>query len=213
MPDADNLRLCLVPHVLDKNPTVATAQSIIGSKPGRLCLPRQRFPPNCQLSLQGRKSSVHERGTEKSTCRARSIVFVAGVYQSHRDLLSETLRIIKLKLQTPNGKVFIATFFPFIPMPPSDLLAFARAAAVYHELDLALVCAIIEQESAWNTHAIRYTNPASARATSRPSAFRRRKNSPLNFLGPHASDGQVAASTASTANSLAPSVIRYSAST
>ncbi len=41
-------------------------------------------------------------------------------------------------------------------MPPSDLIALARAAAAYHELDLALVCAIIEQESAWNTHAIRY---------------------------------------------------------
>jgi soluble lytic murein transglycosylase-like protein len=55
-------------------------------------------------------------------------------------------------------------------MPPSpDLLALARAAAAaYHELDsalsassvvctgTALVCAIVEQESAWNTHAIRY---------------------------------------------------------
>ena len=54
-------------------------------------------------------------------------------------------------------------------MPPSaDLIALARAAAAYHELDFtlsvssvvytgtALVCAVIEQESAWNTHAIRY---------------------------------------------------------
>ena len=42
-------------------------------------------------------------------------------------------------------------------MPPaSDLLALARAAAAYHELDSALVCAIVEQESAWNPHAIRY---------------------------------------------------------
>jgi hypothetical protein len=42
-------------------------------------------------------------------------------------------------------------------MPPSaDLIALARAAAAYHELDAALVCAIIEQESAWNTYAIRY---------------------------------------------------------
>jgi soluble lytic murein transglycosylase-like protein len=42
-------------------------------------------------------------------------------------------------------------------MPPSpDLIALARAAAAYHELDPALVCAIIEQESAWNTYAIRY---------------------------------------------------------
>ena len=42
-------------------------------------------------------------------------------------------------------------------MPPSsDLLAIARAAAAYHELDPALVCAVIEQESAWNTYALRY---------------------------------------------------------
>jgi soluble lytic murein transglycosylase-like protein len=42
-------------------------------------------------------------------------------------------------------------------MPPSsDLIALARAAAAYHELDPALVCAIVEQESSWNTHAIRY---------------------------------------------------------
>jgi hypothetical protein len=41
-------------------------------------------------------------------------------------------------------------------MPPPDLIALARAAAAYHELDPALVCAIIEQESAWNTYAIRY---------------------------------------------------------
>ena len=54
-------------------------------------------------------------------------------------------------------------------MPPSpNLIALARAAAAYHELDFtlpvssvlytgpALVCAIIEQESAWNTYAIRY---------------------------------------------------------
>jgi hypothetical protein len=41
-------------------------------------------------------------------------------------------------------------------MPTPDLIALARAAAAYHELDAALVCAIIEQESAWNTYAIRY---------------------------------------------------------
>ena len=40
--------------------------------------------------------------------------------------------------------------------PSTDLLALARAAAAYHELDPALVCAIVEQESAWNTYAIRY---------------------------------------------------------
>ena len=41
-------------------------------------------------------------------------------------------------------------------MPPSDLIALARTAAAHHLLDPALVCAIIEQESAWNPHAIRY---------------------------------------------------------
>jgi soluble lytic murein transglycosylase-like protein len=37
-----------------------------------------------------------------------------------------------------------------------DLIALARAAAAAHELDPALVCAVVEQESAWDTHAIRY---------------------------------------------------------
>ena len=53
-------------------------------------------------------------------------------------------------------------------MPTPELIALAGAAAVNHALDFtfsvssvpytgqALVCAIIEQESAWNPHAIRY---------------------------------------------------------
>lgn len=41
-------------------------------------------------------------------------------------------------------------------MPPTDLLTIARAAAAQHALDAALVCAVIEQESAWDPHAIRY---------------------------------------------------------
>jgi soluble lytic murein transglycosylase-like protein len=40
--------------------------------------------------------------------------------------------------------------------PPADLIALARAAAAAHELDPALVCAVVEQESAWDAHAIRY---------------------------------------------------------
>jgi soluble lytic murein transglycosylase-like protein len=45
----------------------------------------------------------------------------------------------------------------FTSMPPaSDLIALAHAAAAAHELDAALVCAVIEQESAWDTDAIRY---------------------------------------------------------
>lgn len=40
--------------------------------------------------------------------------------------------------------------------PPPTLIALARAIASQHALDPALVCAIIEQESSWDTHAIRY---------------------------------------------------------
>ncbi len=66
--------------------------------------------------------------------------------------------------------------------PSSDLLALARAAASAHELDsafsgssiifsgTALVCAVIEQESAWDTHAIRYE-----------PAFRTRYVAPLSL--------------------------------
>jgi hypothetical protein len=39
---------------------------------------------------------------------------------------------------------------------PSELIVLARAAAANHSLDPALVCAIVEQESAWDPHAIRY---------------------------------------------------------
>jgi soluble lytic murein transglycosylase-like protein len=40
--------------------------------------------------------------------------------------------------------------------PPPNLVALARAIASQHALDPALVCAIVEQESSWDTHAIRY---------------------------------------------------------
>ena len=40
--------------------------------------------------------------------------------------------------------------------PTPDLISLARAAASKHALDPALVCAVVEQESAWDTHAIRY---------------------------------------------------------
>ncbi|MBZ5529478.1 MAG: lytic transglycosylase domain-containing protein [Acidobacteriia bacterium] len=40
--------------------------------------------------------------------------------------------------------------------PPEDLLALARQAAAVHGLDAALVCAVIEQESAWNPWAMRF---------------------------------------------------------
>ncbi len=39
---------------------------------------------------------------------------------------------------------------------PSQLLALARKAAAAQALDPALVCAVVEQESAWNPWAIRY---------------------------------------------------------
>jgi hypothetical protein len=46
-------------------------------------------------------------------------------------------------------------------MPPTSqtrdaLISLARAAAAAHSLDPALVCAVVEQESAWNPFAIRY---------------------------------------------------------
>jgi len=41
-------------------------------------------------------------------------------------------------------------------MPPTDLLALARSAAAKHSLDAPLVCAVIEQESTWDPHAMRY---------------------------------------------------------
>lgn len=37
-----------------------------------------------------------------------------------------------------------------------DLIALARAVAANHKLDPALVCAVTDQESAWNPYAIRY---------------------------------------------------------
>ena len=40
--------------------------------------------------------------------------------------------------------------------PPSQLVSLARKAAAQHALDPSLVCAIVEQESAWNPWAIRY---------------------------------------------------------
>jgi soluble lytic murein transglycosylase-like protein len=41
-------------------------------------------------------------------------------------------------------------------MAVADLIPFARAAAAKHALDAALVCAVIEQESAWDAQAMRY---------------------------------------------------------
>lgn len=38
----------------------------------------------------------------------------------------------------------------------AGLIALARSIAQRHSLDPALVCAVVEQESAWETHAIRY---------------------------------------------------------
>jgi hypothetical protein len=40
--------------------------------------------------------------------------------------------------------------------PSVEIIAMARAAAAKHALDPALVCAVVEQESAWDAHAIRY---------------------------------------------------------
>jgi hypothetical protein len=40
--------------------------------------------------------------------------------------------------------------------PPSQLLLLARKAAATQSLDPGLVCAVVEQESAWNPWAMRY---------------------------------------------------------
>ena len=40
--------------------------------------------------------------------------------------------------------------------PSADLIARARATAARHALDPALVCAVVEQESSWDAHAMRY---------------------------------------------------------
>ncbi len=43
-----------------------------------------------------------------------------------------------------------------ISMSVADFIPIARAAAAKHALDAALVCAVIEQESAWDPQAMRY---------------------------------------------------------
>ena len=40
--------------------------------------------------------------------------------------------------------------------PTAEFIALTRAIASAHELDPALVCAVVEQESAWDSHAMRY---------------------------------------------------------
>ncbi|HXJ17936.1 MAG TPA: lytic transglycosylase domain-containing protein [Candidatus Polarisedimenticolia bacterium] len=40
--------------------------------------------------------------------------------------------------------------------PPTDLLVLSRTIATRHNLEPALVCAIVEQESSWDAHAMRY---------------------------------------------------------
>jgi soluble lytic murein transglycosylase-like protein len=52
----------------------------------------------------------------------------------------------------------------------TELIDLARSSATRHSLDAALVCAIIEQESAWDPHAIRYE-----------AAFRTRYVAPLGL--------------------------------
>ncbi len=49
-----------------------------------------------------------------------------------------------------------ASGFARVMMAPPQLVALARKAAAAQSLDPALVCAIVEQESSWNTWAMRY---------------------------------------------------------
>jgi soluble lytic murein transglycosylase-like protein len=53
---------------------------------------------------------------------------------------------------------------------PTELVSLARTIAAQHELPPALVCAVVEQESAWNPYAIRYE-----------TAFRTRYVAPLGL--------------------------------
>ncbi len=41
-------------------------------------------------------------------------------------------------------------------VPAAEIVSLARSIASEHGLDPALVCAVVEQESAWDAHAIRY---------------------------------------------------------
>ena len=43
-----------------------------------------------------------------------------------------------------------------MPTGLDDLIALARGTAARHALEPALICAVVEQESAWDAHAIRY---------------------------------------------------------
>ncbi len=43
-----------------------------------------------------------------------------------------------------------------LPLCKSDLISLARKIAAAHLLDPSLVCAVVEQESSWNSWAIRY---------------------------------------------------------
>lgn len=70
-------------------------------------------------------------------------------------------RVAKVKFAVPifqicNLKFEIASFAANLMNVNPQLLALARAAAARHALDPALVCAVVEQESAWNNFAMRY---------------------------------------------------------
>src|SRR6202451_118276 len=54
--------------------------------------------------------------------------------------------------------------------PTTEIVTLARTIAYEHGLDPALVCAVVEQESAWDAHAIRYE-----------PGFRTRYVAPLNL--------------------------------
>ena len=54
--------------------------------------------------------------------------------------------------------------------PTTEIVTLARTIAYEHGLDPALVCAVVEQESAWDAHAIRYE-----------PGFRNRYVAPLNL--------------------------------
>jgi soluble lytic murein transglycosylase-like protein len=69
-----------------------------------------------------------------------------------------------------------------VDSPPAELIALARRAAQTHALWPELVCAVVEQESSWNTWALRY-EPAFYERYVAPSLTRRPPDSHAPALG------------------------------
>ena len=86
-------------------------------------------------------------------------------------------------------------------LPNPTLVVLARSIAAQRSLDPALVCAVVEQESSWDTFAIRYEPAFRTRYVVPLALPPSRRNRPLDLLGTNAGDGSnPRASTASPQN-------------